>query len=113
MTPVERLHAAIDKLEALRTASGTEPWTWGTGRDLGASVRSEQFGYRFSTGYVGNRSSRNDAELIVTLHRTIDAQLAILRSELDFVARCGWPTQPFPERLAVLALADAILGSES
>ena len=54
-----------------------------------------------------------DRDLIVTLHRTIGAQLAILRAEHEFADRYGWPSNPFEERLNVLALARSILGEES
>lgn len=108
MTPQERLQAAIEKLEALVRLGSDGPWNADRLTAGRATVISNGVG-RSVAHYV----EENDAERIVTLHRTIDAQLAILRSELDFVARCGWPTQPFPERLAVLALADAIRGSES
>lgn len=107
MNPAEKIQAAIDKLDALRIASGTEAWTWESGEDLGANVRSEQFGVRFTTGYVGNNDSRNDAELIVTLHRTIDAQLELLRHALRFIRQhpsANGYTGP------AFTLADAILG---
>lgn len=119
MNPAEKIQAAIDKLDALRIASGTEAWTWESGEDLGANVRSEQFGVRFTTGYVGNNDSRNDAELIVTLHRTIDAQLAILRAakHAHKVRELGNMSYSRPDgtwrtelEVAALDLADAMLG---
>jgi hypothetical protein len=55
-------------------------------------------------------TSEARAQLIVTLHRTIDVQLEILRLGIAFAAPDALnDTAP----LAALALADAILGSDS
>ena len=86
MTPEQRLQAAIEKLEALRGAGTPAPWTttWGS-----------------ATVPAADDLGSGDADLIVTLHRTIDAQLAILYRALNRNA---------PERDAAEMLADAILG---
>lgn len=124
MNAAETISAAIDALERRRDAAPAGPWAWrddfGDHGDTGLALTNAA-GDEIIGAYNWHCCSFRDdptvadgaADLIATLHRTIDAQLAILRAELDFVARCGWPTQPFPERLAVLALADAILGSDS
>lgn len=117
MNPVERLQAAIEKLETLK-AESTEP-TGGRDSWLQGSIRRpfEDDGEVYS-GPVEVRVSSDiithiqaeDARLIVTLHRTIDAQLAILRSA--FGDSSGSHDEPNAFRLA-LALADAILGGDS
>ena len=93
MTVVERLEAAIAKLERLRES---EPY-------------HESHSWLVSLITVGTEDDRREeeapqtsSELIVTLHRTIDAQLAILRAGLSD----GAPLH------TELALADAILGDD-
>ena len=105
MTVVERLEAAIAKLEQL-TAEGTPgPWVGRTNilgirrlMDSEGGVLAEMFD---ATDH-GDESFEN-TDLIVTLHRTIDAQLAILRFAVDGL-------YDLPE---FLMLADAILGDNS
>ena len=126
MTPVQRLQAAIEKLEALKAEISPGAWTL-----FGSST----FGYGIERGYDADDPSAGtivvaryevadaEAELIITLHRTIDAQLEVLRSAADFLtnAEREWPAPIWdrhPElrdRLEGLlrfevALADAILG---
>lgn len=115
MSAVERVEAAIAKLEDLRGAAA--PGVWVAWRE-GLPGR-ERFGVE--TGAEGAdvvwRAARAaDAELVEVLHRTIDAQLAILRDNLTRYGdklEDGWlPTIGGP--LAnVLALVDAILGDAS
>lgn len=100
MTPVERLQAAIEKLEA---AQG-ETWYFTTPSDEGLLSRQGWIdavnpgGGRQVLGLIGPA----DAGRILMLHRTIDAQLAILRFAVDGL-------YDLPE---FLMLADAILGSD-
>ena len=108
MTAVERLEAAIAKLERAKDFTTSGPWE---------HVRDSEaaFGYKpvweslvLSGGGEaildwGSDVREADAELIVTLHRTIDAQLAVLRAGLSY----GAPLH------TELALADAILGDNS
>ena len=100
MSAVERLPAAIDKLETLRGNSG-RPWTLEGGGEwifpIGVTVAPDDGGV-----------TPRQADLIVTLHRTIDAQLAFLRDDYESCKRHGW----IPNRY-VLTLADAILGGDS
>jgi hypothetical protein len=116
VTPIERLQAAIDKLEAL---SGEE---WSAWSDFDDSRHFAITAWNLGGGreVVGEVLRAEDAHLIATLHRTIDAQLALLRAGWDNVAGCV----PNPEgtdfgrwygRIAALALAlaDAILGIDS
>lgn len=106
MNAVEKLQAAIDKLEALR-GSDREEWVAIGGDDeylrLGDIATAGPEGGR----YVIAEHARHDAELIVTLHRTIDAQLAILRMALHYVA--GGFRYGFVEEQGI-NLATAILG---
>lgn len=95
MTPVERLQAAIEKLEAMQA--------------LGPVTGHEEPDYavlEFESGDSLALSVRPD--YVLTLARTIDAQLAILRwaADLGGEAFAGMLEQE-------LALADAILGDES
>ena len=98
MNTVERLQAAIEKLEALRTERGyVEDSGWLVEEnpdDRGGFLEPPEPFIPIT----------ND-ELIVTLHRTIDAQLAILRHDYETCHRNDWT----PDRY-VLPLADAILG---
>lgn len=111
MTPTERLQAAIDKLEQLRTGSTQGEW-WAThGRlspDIFAGTGSSDDVLVVSDGHLDA-----DAELIVTLHRTIDAQLSLLRHAEKFLASVGHHTSniagPFIDD--ALNLADAIIGT--
>ena len=109
MTPAERLQAAIEKLEHQKALSTTGPWEAytvpGTRKEaeyvaIGIGD-SEARVVRFEGGYF-------DADLIVTLHRTIDAQLAILRAALKARTLALYSPMTDP----ALALADAILGGD-
>ena len=72
VTPVQEIRAAIEKLIGLR---GDEPWRLVGGNEwitpIGIGVAPDDGGI-----------SIDDAELIVTLHRTIDAQLHILQETI-------------------------------
>lgn len=97
MTPIERLEAAIEKLEQHSGETWHEDGYDGFGT-LAVNA-SNSGGGRNVAGLMGP----GDAHLIVTLHRTIDAQLAILRFAVDGL-------YDLPE---FLMLADAILGCDS
>lgn len=97
---VEKIEAAIEKLERLKAESTPGPW--------------EQFQYDWRMIIAGQPADDEadvlfdraaarpaDMQMIVTLHRTIDAQLAILYRGLSRIA---------PEHDAAEMLADAILG---
>lgn len=98
--PVERLQAAIEKLEQYQG----ETWNLWPSEDAGyyGIAAANPGGGRQVVGeWV---ESEHDADLIVTLHRTIEAQLRVLALGATFVG-------DIPD--AFLDLADAILGSES
>ena len=113
MTPVERLQAAIDKLEQVREHTVPGPWRVEPHDDTYAAIRA---GVSYVTSGANFREEPDlysrEAELIVTLHRTIDAQLAILRDVLagEKIER-HWDTLVYT--INTLALADAILGGEA
>jgi len=121
MTPTERLQAAIDKLQALKADSTAGEWGFESLPETGESrIHSEADGFSFMaattvTFYpVPGGVKPKDAELIVTLHRTIDAQLAILEGALGEASL--WITEQGEEwrvDVRAVALADAILGSTS
>ena len=118
MSEVERLQAAIDKLEALK--AGSDPIrhdsTWVLDYDVAGFehrrilvLDSHNGGYDGSI--VADVTSEGRAQLIVTLHRTIDAQLAILRHAID-------EYEPRDDSMSFITedgmtLADAILGVTS
>lgn len=108
MNAVETLGAAIHKLETLK-AAGTEGEWWMNPIERGeVFIEGDPAAGEYPLAEVHEHA---DAELIVTLHRTIDAQLAILRAALDDFERYGSKPSKFFEN--DLALADAILGGES
>jgi hypothetical protein len=134
VTPVERLTAAIEKLEALKADSTPGPWwhwpeagvieiysDWRDPARTGSEVviapriRPRDGWGREATIYRDNYEP--NAELIVTLHRTIDAQLAILRRALDVATpidgQASYDIGPGSRVGQALALADAILGDQS
>lgn len=115
----ETIQAAIDKLERLRDESTPKPWHYWTD-DLNGDVDlwhdQEQRLWIGNLGQHENARVYRDADLIVTLHRTIDAQLAILRNSYggaQDVDRYGWSSADSPDAVAdALDLARAIIGEE-
>lgn len=97
MSAVQELEAAIAVLEEFKARGYEVVNGWLV--EIDDSIKGDD----------PRRPLTND-EYIVTLHRTIDAQLAMLRLEHQQAERYGWPANPFMERDAVLALARAILG---
>lgn len=99
---MERLQAAIEKLEQLKADAVAGPWhkemVLGGGNDLLYAIVPTTV-----VPVIGSTLRESDHDLIVTLHRTIDAQLAILRFAVDGL-------YDLPE---FIFLADAILGSDS
>lgn len=130
MTAAETIAAAIEKLEAQRHASTPGPWIaydmsddhkgwWWVWQEsalpfFGGVLQIDHtddfgdggtpVGSAERTGNRDGEQERTDAELIVTLHRTIDAQLAILRNQLVLAER------GHGESTLNLDLARAILG---
>jgi hypothetical protein len=106
MTPAETIQAAIEKLTEQRNAAMQGPWRgrvlnhWGTPTP---GVWADEAG-----DYIGYSMNQADADLLVTLHATITAQLAILQRSLDWLTNNAMP-HIAPEDLA---LANAILGEQ-
>lgn len=135
MSAAETLQAAIDELEALKAESSPGPWEieepgeyfnpkWDDVRVMRAREGNEPDYDRYiirDGSYAADAGgfSQPDAELIVTVHRTIDAQLAILRHDLEIRARYereGIPLEAWESavvRAGDLDLARAILGGDS
>lgn len=118
-TAVETIQAAIDRLEGLRAESTPPPWfltyesathprIWGNLDEVGDAA-----------DHVATTArSRHDADIIVTLRRTIDAQLAILRFGIKRQEAVDWTHRLAGDKhresaSLELDLARAILGEES
>ena len=131
MTPAELLQAAIDKLERLKADSTPGPWWhWPEAGDIEIYSDWRDPAHRGGEVVIAPRIRPRDgwgrdaviyrdnyepnAELIVTLHRTIDAQLAILRAAVknEDVRRSDRLWSGALSNTA-LALADAILRGEA
>jgi hypothetical protein len=97
---IERLEAAIERLEALRAESTPAPWA---ATRHGVETVPEFDLHRFDDmpeTIARTELLRADADLIVTLHRTINAQLAILRREVSRLTRTvTWDSGSIPEPL--------------
>lgn len=104
MTPVEKLTAAIDVLERLKDDSTPGDWEILDGGDrfIAWHADPESAGFEYILHEPVEFERPADAELIVTLHATIPAQLAILQTSITLDGLV-------PMHQA-LALADAILG---
>lgn len=106
MTPVERFLAASAKLQRLRDAAGFEESPGGWLVEL-VTVGTESNPWQ-------EQSPVTHDELLVTLHRTIDAQLALLQAaiENERVRRSSTLWSGALEKVAT-DLAEAILRGES
>lgn len=110
MNAAETIQAAIEKLETARDVSTQGAWVSET-RGVGINFEGTS-----GVWYVAKDDGMHavDKCLIVVLHRTIDAQLAILRAahklpHIHYPAACS--TNPL--LASVLQLARAILGDDS
>jgi hypothetical protein len=119
----EKLVAAIERLETLRDRASRGPWKadvdergdcvlWGERGKFIANVETDHRAEPIYTDFPGKQAvmfdhDRNDALLMETLHRTIDAQLEILRGVAGVN---GMPNSIFMLDRYALHLADAILG---
>ena len=111
MTPAERIQAAIESLESLKAESTPGPWLarYVLGKADWPVLVSDGIGTIFD--YPEGYAEESDVLLIAALHRTIDAQLAILRFAVThpLIPFSGEPS--FDEH--EILLADAILGPAS
>ena len=116
MTAIETIHAAIEKLEWLSAESTSVPWLVEEIPETGeCRIISEFQVFDLQLGQLEAVAPGGmlhvDANLIVTLHNTIDAQLSILRAalvETDFVLSKA--EKPYWH--AAVALAREILWEE-
>lgn len=119
MSAVEEIEAAIARLTELRGKSNSGPWE---------PIRQEEPESGAALFVLGNGPSLDsdfnnirdyaDADLIVTLHRTIDAQLAILMAgrtaygpsfkDVNYRDLPGWAAEA---RSHALTFAEAINGT--
>jgi len=112
---VERLEAAIAKLEQLKADSTPGPWGWRYSSEWGGRVLARQSGVPQKGVVVSGRVDlAGDCTLIVTLHQTIDAQLDLLRLTRAYLG-AGMTGPDSSNAFAALggALCDAILGDNS
>lgn len=117
MSPEETIRAAIARLEQQRDASTPGPWEAVGGTIDGGPysscevVTSDVDCMSYCYGGTGRGiQNRADGALIVTLHRTIDAQLRILReAEYQLGKDAGFAAREYN---LFLPLARAILGED-
>lgn len=103
MTAMERMQAAIDKLEALQEAAPPGPWEthpYWSDRVLYSGLNLDRLGEEVQ---VLRAHEATAAELVATIERTVTAQLAILRFAVEGL-------YDLPE---FVMLANAILGDDS
>lgn len=103
MTPLEELQAAHTRLSELVTGHNNGH-AWMQLRDHAGIESACADGPHF----IADVTEERTAELIVALHRTIDAQLVLIAEAMEdlagiFIGDCSYPYQ-------VLALARAING---
>ena len=114
-TPAQRIKEAIERLEELKAKSASGPWQWrlyhGVHDSKSRLVRvvetKKECGYD-RVQLLAEYLTRADADLIVTLHSTINAQLALLRAAMVEHSDVMTSIEK-PYWVAALALADAIL----
>lgn len=116
-TPAETIQAAIDKLTRLRDEADRAPWV----SEPDATYPQYRIVFSgddplFDPGDYAQSSATTEepnASLIVVLHATIDAQLLIMRNELEEIAidkeASGFERPPHHD---VFTLARAILGEQ-
>jgi len=108
MTPVEKLEAAIAQLEGLRDFGTSGPWfSWHPESGRGNSSVDAASLDPDNPEMVAE-GGEHDVELIVTLHATIAAQLAVLLHAIEDYSP-GSDVQGFITDDGI-ALAEAILG---
>jgi len=109
MTSADLLQHAIEKLEKLRAESKPGPWGRDVVTDPGLIYSDSRAGQT-----VAQSLERDDAALLLTLHRTIVAQLDILTHALaraqSKIATGGIDRAVWSHEKDALALARAITG---
>lgn len=112
MTPLEELQAAHDHLSALRNQACPGPWEPGEW-DTAPGWEHRQTIASGDMGEVTEYIDTLDVQLIVTLHRTIDAQLMLLADALEQANMVGRNDGHQMIDKIGLALARAINGEAS
>jgi hypothetical protein len=109
MNAAEKIQAAIERLEELRDAATDGPWFVTHERSTWPRVWGNNDGDD-ADAVASTESGTSNAQLIVTLHRTIDAQLAVLTRAYNDIVR---ETHRYGGNGALgpaVALAEAICG---
>lgn len=109
MNAVKEIEAAHKKLTELRDGSALGPWE---GWKQYISLRNV-YGIEARGSEVAKTYSATETELIVALHRTIDAQLIILKYAQIMASGRGPAPFQFSTFGAALTLARSINGSTS
>lgn len=121
--PAEEIKAAIDKLTALKAKSTPGPWMdWHSNMadENGVHIPDEQMDPEdyepfycppvtgvFLMDVHGRKTQEANADLIVTLHATIDAQMAVMRNFTEVYRETH---TPYGYQQSILTLARAING---
>jgi hypothetical protein len=106
---VERLEAAIAKLEVLREAARGGPWSAWHSESPDGNSAVEAPTHDEDNPWLVVAGEAPDVDLIVTLHRTIEPQLAILRTAA--ASHHEWRIDSaLGAHVDAYAIADAILG---
>lgn len=119
MSALEEIQAAIEKLLSLRDHAEDGPWMFlecDAGSERGDLLMGDSRDPVDAYPVISQDIHSADADLIVTLHRTLDAQLEILHD----AAANYWATghapddwESFDSSRAIFALARAITGTAS
>ena len=115
MTAAGRLQSAIEKLEQLRADAFPGPWEAYNSRPENGSHSFVMADHSAILSVSANDGSEEEfraptADLVAVLHRTIDAQIAILREGITWLE---WVPELTAAAASETALADAILGTPS
>lgn len=103
---IELIRQARERLEQLRDESTQGEWVGSTiFTGLPFAPKIEGYSIRASGELVVEGSSLSDSELIVTLHRTLDAQIQILKDASEYKFESNIP-------LGAILVAKAIMGVE-
>jgi hypothetical protein len=122
MSAAETIQAAIEKLERLRDSSSPAPWIadedtlyttekWKNayGRVMPRPIFMAEGNYVSGYAYI-----EADAELILTLHRTIDAQLSALEAAKWLLGQKMFPLNyTHAATASIIRLAEAIVGEDA
>ena len=112
LTPAQRIEAAIVRLEELKGAGTPGLWSIDEIPETGECriIRYLDFSGWQHEVVTGGGSDKADADLIVTLHATIDAQIGLLREALyQLTDGTNGTGMLGKEHNLIVRLADAII----